>query len=78
MVVVDDFVIALLVIVPVVVVQLGTSLHFLCSRCTDEIYLRVFQYLLLLVVRQLILKVDQGLLRGHGELRFLLILRRSL
>ena len=64
----DYFVVALVVIVAEVVLKLAAALHLLSCRSSDEIDLRVVLDFLLLVVCELVLEVEQGLLWRHGEL----------
>ena len=64
----DYFVVAFIVIVAEVVLKLAAALHFLSCRSSNEIDFRVVLDLLLLVVRELVLEVEQGLLWRHGEL----------
>ena len=64
----DYFVVALVVIVAEVVLKLAAALDLLSCRSSDEIDFRVVFDLLLLVVRQLVLEVEEGLLWRHGEL----------
>ena len=64
----DYFVVAFVVIVAEVVLELAAALHFLSCRSSNEIDFRVVLDLLLLVVCELVLEVEQGLLWRHGEL----------
>ena len=79
MVIIYNLIIAFFIIVSIIVLDLGTALYFLSSWCADKVDFRVIQDLLLFVIGQLILEVDEGLLRRHGELgHLLLVLWRGL
>lgn len=74
MVIVNHFVVAFFVIVAVVVLQLGTALHFLGCRCPDEVDLGVFKNFAFFVICQLVREIHESLLGRHRKLRDFLAL----